>query len=267
VAFVTGAASGIGRATVFQLIADGIGKVALIDYNAKGLKEAEEEVHTRYPKVETVSAVADISKKDDVDQAMQKVVNKFDRIHFCVNAAGTGGNLAAKAFDVDNRNKVMDINVYGTWNCVDAQIEHFLKHERRPTVEVTDKEGNKMELTTRGSIVNVVSILGTIAMPNQVAYTTSKHAMIGFTKACALQYAKDGIYINAMCPGFVDTPLVSAAMWKGLEPVIKLTPMQRKSYVEEIARSTSFLACDRSSYTTGAIFNVDGGYTAGVTPM
>ncbi|KAJ4368560.1 hypothetical protein N0V86_009466 [Didymella sp. IMI 355093] len=256
VAFVTGAASGIGRATALQFIADGIRKIALIDISEESLKETANMITSKTGDAEAVTVVADVSKADDVDRAVAETVKAFGRIDYCVNSAGTGGLFGPITEQKEETlDRTLNVNVKGIWLCERAQIAQMLKQDLRQL-------NTGLPFETRGSIVHIGSILGQIAMPALGPYAISKHAVNGIVKTDALDYAKDKIRINAVCPGFVKTNFVPPEMWASLDPVITATPMQRLGTPEELAFTAVFVASDRASYMTGSMVNADGGHTA-----
>ncbi|KAJ4299358.1 hypothetical protein N0V90_004603 [Kalmusia sp. IMI 367209] len=207
VAFVTGAASGIGRSTVLQFVADGIRQIALLDVSEEGLKETTKLLSEKNPETKTVTITADVSSSKDVDRAIAETVAAFGRIDYCVNSAGTGGLFAPITEQKEETlDKTLAINVKGIWLCERAQIAQMLKQELRPL-------NTGLPFETRGSIVHIGSILGQIAMPTLGPYAISKHAVNGIVKTDALDYAKDKIRINAVTPGFVKTNFVPPEMW------------------------------------------------------
>ncbi|KAF9690532.1 hypothetical protein EKO04_011278 [Ascochyta lentis] len=256
VAFVTGAASGIGRATALQFVTDGICQIVLLDISEDGLKESADLIDIRQNEAKVLTVTADVSVADDVERPITEAVRAFGRIDYCVNSAGTGGLFGPITEQKEETlGKTLNVNVKGIWLCERAQIAQMLKQDLRPL-------NTGLPFETRGSIVNIGSILGHIAMPTLGPYSISKHAVNGITKTDALDYAKEKIRINAVCPGFVKTNFVPPEMWASLDPVIAATPMQRLGSPEEIAFTAVFVASDRASYMTGSMVNVDRGYTA-----
>lgn len=188
---------------------------------------------------------------------MEHAVKKFGRIDYAFNNAGIGGALnTSDKVERDDFERVLSVNTTGVWLCARAQIRQMLKQEK-----LSDSYRSY-----RGSIVNMASMYGLIGPSLNVpttAYATSKHAVIGMTKADAIAMAPQGIKINAICPGYVMTPLVGSTMNEGSvmdNERIKI-PLTRLANMEEIADCVAFLHSDASSYMIGASLTADGGFT------
>ncbi|OKL64329.1 hypothetical protein UA08_00890 [Talaromyces atroroseus] len=263
IALVTGAGSGIGKACALTYARDGCAGLALLDINQDGLlatkKEIEEKAYTPGGKplrVETY--VLDVADEDQVNQTFDKVVNAFGRVDYVASAAGLafkhkGGIAYAKTEDWK---RVTDVNINGAFFVLRAATKQMLQQEC--ILSVID--GRPLQ---RGSIVNFGSIQGHIATPLSTSYVASKHAIIGLTKTASEDYAKDGIRINAICPGYTYTPMTlnSPEIQKVMEEkVAVMTPMGRAAMAQEIADGVIYLSGGRSSYVTGTSLFVDGGY-------
>jgi len=253
-AFITGAASGIGQATAFAFAKNGIKKLALTDINRNALLATASAIKAQFPGVEIESMELDVCDEKAVEGCVAAAVKKFGRIDVGVNVAGIGG--AGKVTDESEETdwaKVIDINLNGVWRSQRAQLRAMLEQENLGL-----REG-------RGSIINVASMYGLVAPPAYIPaspYTASKHGVVGLTKSDAITYAAHGIRINAICPGYVNTPLLKEATVAGaMDSEIAKTPMQRMADPEEIGDSIVFLASPMSSFMTGASLVVDGGYT------
>ncbi|CZT02415.1 related to dehydrogenase [Rhynchosporium agropyri] len=260
VAFVTGAASGIGLAVARQLLLDGILQIAILDISPSTLTAASTSLQASSPKAKILQIKADCSSEGDVNGAVEKTVAEFGRLDVCFNAAGMGGGFGGIAeLEVSELDRVLELNLRGVWLCERAQIRQFLKQEMRAV-------NTGLPLQTRGAIVNVGSLTSHFAIPNLSPYIMSKHAVLGLTKADALDYGPQGIRVNCICPGWISTKMTSALvdgkMSQMGETVISRAPMSRWGHPEEIAYMTSFLLSDRASFVTGASMNVDGGYSA-----
>ncbi|TVY52157.1 Monensin polyketide synthase putative ketoacyl reductase [Lachnellula cervina] len=254
-AYITGGASGIGRATAFGLARHGIKRLALTDISQKNLSATSEALKSQYPDVEIESMQIDVRDVKAVDDSMVQVVKRFGRIDVAVNVAGVSG--AGKTTDASEESEwmgVLDVNLNGVWRSQRTQVRAMMKQEN-----LGIREG-------RGSIINVASMYGLIAAPAYIPatpYTSSKHGVIGLTRSDAITYAPHGIRINAICPGYVRTPLLHAATEAGsMDPEIAKTPMGRLAEVEEVADAIAFMASPMASFMAGSALLVDGGYSA-----
>ncbi|APA06763.1 hypothetical protein sscle_02g015330 [Sclerotinia sclerotiorum 1980 UF-70] len=253
VAFIT--ASGIGSAVARQLILDGVTNLALIDLSPMPLISTTESLLS-LPKESTILTLSyDISIEDEVDCAMSETIQKFGRIDICFNAAGVSGRLTgtadAKSVFLDN---VLDVNLKGLWLCERAELRQFLKQEERDVC-------TGLPIKTRGSILNVGSIASHSALPNSAPYVMSKHGVLGLTRTDSTDYASKGIRINCICPGFIDTPMVTSFLENEDQKsaLLARTPVARLGLPEEVAYTASFLLSDRASFITGVGIDVDGG--------
>jgi NAD(P)-dependent dehydrogenase (short-subunit alcohol dehydrogenase family) len=257
---VTGAASGIGRACANTLVEDGCARVVLADLNENGLAEVARELEVIESKVETLVFVGDMSSEADVDRMVDEAVAKFGAIHYCINSAGVTSKprtrtheLGTEAFD-----RVLNINLRGVWLCERAQIRQFLKQE--PTLKTRRRGGGQLQ---RGSIVNISSILGYTAHPTAGAYPAAKAGVLGITRTDAVAYGTDGIRINAICPGFIDTPLVKIAQEQGADysKLLNTVPFHRMGTAEEVAEAAVWLVSERASYVSGIGMPVDAAWS------
>ena len=242
IALITGAASGIGRSTailfadkgakvVVSDIADGTGTVKIIQENGG----------------DAIFIKCDISKEADVKTLISETVKKYGKIDFAFNNAGTEG-VSAMIQDYSEKDfdHIIDINLKGTWLCMKYEIQEMLKQGK-------------------GSIINCSSIAGLVGFQQAAIYTASKHGVNGMTKSAALENAKNGIRINAICPGVIDTPMIDRATGGKVETknmYAQMEPMGRLGLPEEIAEVTLWLSSDASSFITGQTFAVDGGWVA-----
>ncbi|KAG5978683.1 hypothetical protein E4U56_000123 [Claviceps arundinis] len=259
-ALVTGAASGIGKACANAFIKEGAAGVALVDINEKALQttraEIEAEIANMASNVDTseqqwlVTYVLDVTNEKQVQHVFDEAAAYFGHLDYVVNAAGVtcANPCGVASAPTEDWKRVLDINLDGTFHVLRAAVRVMLK-----------QSGPK-----RGSIVNVASILGVRGLPNTAAYVASKHAVVGLTQSAALDYAREGLRINAVCPGYTDTPLLRANpnFRERVEAAADVMPMGRLGQPEEIANGVLFLAGGRSSYVTGTMLMVDGGYAA-----
>ncbi|KQN74198.1 SDR family oxidoreductase [Devosia sp. BK] len=242
VAFVTGGASGIGEAVVKQLAARGA-KVVVADLKLDAAQAAVDAVKAAGG--EAAAVAVDVSKIDQVEKAVQFAVDTYGRLDVAVNNAGIGGK-AAKAGDYtfDDWHKVIDVNLNSVFYSMKYEIAAMLKNGG-------------------GAIVNMASILGTNGFASAPAYVSAKHGVVGLTKAAAIDYAKEGIRVTAVGPGFIETPLLgSATPSDTLNGLRALHPVGRLGQSGEVAALTLFLLSDEASFITGSYHLVDGGYAA-----
>ncbi|KAJ5594705.1 uncharacterized protein N7459_000913 [Penicillium hispanicum] len=262
-ALITGAASGIGRACSLAFASEGAAGIALLDLNLEALSTVKAEIEEQCTKqnrekpihLETYST--NISDENEVDRVMSEVAVKFGRLDYVVNAAGIamkhpGGAAFAETADWQ---RIMDVNLSGSFFVFRAAAKVMLKQE--PIRSSID--GRPLQ---RGSIVNFASIQAVVGVPMSTAYAVSKHGVLGLTRTASEDYAKDGLRINAICPGYTETPLTTQpAILKVMEEkVASSVPMQRMGSPREIADGVLYLAGGRSSFVTGTALVVDGGY-------
>ena len=245
IAVVTGAASGIGRAIALGYGREGA-RLVLLDINEKGAAEAAQEIRSAGGEAE--SFALDVTRREDCIAVAKQVADKVGQVSILVNNAGINRRNAFTA-DPDAVLKdwqdIMAINLNGVFNVTHA----FLGQLR----------------ATKGRIVNIGSVQSFVHVrtPNSPAYTTSKHGVLGFTRALAAELGKHGVRVNAIGPGLIETPLNASvrANDPGLVKIfIDHTPLGRAGKPEDIVGPAIFLASDLSSYVTGAIVMADGGY-------
>jgi NAD(P)-dependent dehydrogenase (short-subunit alcohol dehydrogenase family) len=244
VAIVTGASSGIGRITAVALAKEGI-KVSLA---ARRDKEGEETL--RFVKEaggDGIFVRTDVSSEDDVKSLVEKTVKKYGRLDYAFNNAGVvedPGLFTTKTST--NFDKLMTVNVKGVWLSMKYEILQMLKNGG-------------------GAIVNTSSVYGVVANPKLPFYTASKHAVLGLTKSAALEYAKNGIRINAVAPGAIETEMMEQSIGNNKQlrdELVALHPIGRAGKPEEIANSVVWLLSDKASFLTGHTLLVDGGWVS-----
>ena len=240
VVFITGAASGIGRASAIAFAAEGA-RVAISDRSAEALKEVEATI--RKAGAEVLAIPCDVSFPDQVEAAIKQVIDKFGRLDVAFNNAGVE-NKAAPVHEIDlaEWDRILNINLRGTFVC--------MKHELAQMI----KQGS-------GVIVNTSSGAGIRGVEGGASYTASKHAIIGLTRAAALDYAKRNIRINAVLPGNIETPMMDRFTGGDIQKAIDLEPVGRLGKPEEIAEAVLWMASDLGGFVTGAATVIDGGWS------
>ncbi len=244
VALITGASSGIGRATALAFGRKGA-SVACLDIQEDGGMKTCRMIEEAGGKA--IFLKCDVAKDSDVRGSIEKVEKAFGRLDFAFNNAGTEG---LQAFTTDcseaNWNCVIDTNLKGVWLCMKYQIPLLLKQKG-------------------GAIINCSSVAGLVGFPSIPAYVASKHGVIGLTKTAALEFAKQGIRINAICPGVIQTPMIdrfSHGEAQIQKQLVEGEPVGRIGNPEEVASAVLWLCSEGASFTTGTAIPVDGGWTA-----
>lgn len=244
VAFVTGAGSGIGRETALAFAREGASVVA-----ADVSEQANQETASLIEKEggRAIAVRCDVTKAADVARAIAKTVEAFGRLDFAFNNAGIEPRKPAPTADYDEEewHRIIDINLRGVFLC--------MKHE----IPVILKQGG-------GAIVNTSSGAGVIGIKGSPAYTAAKHGVIGLTRAAALDYAAQNLRINAICPGYIDTPMMGRFTGdtpEGRAKVIAEEPAGRMGKPEEIAAAVLWLCSEGAAFMVGHAMVVDGGQT------
>jgi len=244
VALVTGAASGLGLATA-KAFAESGASVVLADWNEKAAQTAADKLAAQGHQVLAIQC--DVADDAQVEAMVHQTVAKFGRLDVAYNNAGVQ-NVIAETADTtrDDYDRVMGINLRGVWSC--------MKFELR-----------QMRQQGSGAIVNCSSLGGLIGGNRRGIYHAAKHGVIGFTKSAALEYATQGIRVNAVCPGMIHTSMldemIAAGQGEELEAALKAyVPMGRRGRPEEIADAVLWLCSSAASYVTGQSISVDGGY-------
>jgi len=246
---------GIGQHAAYALARQGVRSFALLDRNP--ITSTAQHLQKHYPDVQIKSLSLDVSDEAAVDDSIAQTVHAFGRIDYALNNAGIGGALkTTDQVEAEDFERVLRVNTTGVWLCQRAQIRQMLKQDPLTS----------SPRSARGSIVNTASMYGIIAPSSNVpatAYAASKHAVVGLTRADALAFAGRGIRINALCPGYVLTPLVQGTMGKGsiMDDEREKVPLKRFASMEEIADVVAFLHSEASSYVVGAAVVADGGFT------
>jgi NAD(P)-dependent dehydrogenase (short-subunit alcohol dehydrogenase family) len=243
VVFITGGLSGIGKACAIAAIQEGA-RVAIVDIKSPSNESAKEAMRNVSSDVMFIDC--DVSSFEEVSQAVGQVVKKWGSLDVALNNAGIGGT-PNKVGAMSNNEwlTVIGVNLNGVFNCMRHQLA-------------------QMSAQKSGVIVNMASILSKVGFTTASHYVAAKHGVIGLTQTAALEYAEEGIRINAMCPAFIDTPMLAKG---GItsnvdvkQHIESLHPMKRLGRSEEVASAFIFLASNESSFVTGTALDVDGGY-------
>jgi len=245
-ALITGGGGGIGRATALAFAREGA-RVAVADLMAEAARETVAQVNASGG--QAISLSGDVSRDADVRAMIDAVVGTYGRLDCAFNNAGIAGwqvdailkktaEWSEEAFD-----RMIAVNLKGVWLC--------MRHELP-----------QMQAQGGGAIVNTGSIAGLVGLPNSSAYVAAKHGVVGLTKTAALEYAEANIRVNAVCPGYIRTPMTEPSMQLRGAAILAQTPLKRMGNPEEIAEMVVWLCSERASYVSGAAYNVDGGWMA-----
>jgi NAD(P)-dependent dehydrogenase (short-subunit alcohol dehydrogenase family) len=249
VAVVTGAAGGIGRASALAFAKKGA-KVVVADMQVDQGAETVRMIENKGG--EAIFVRTDVSNSTDVRTLINTTVKRFGRLDYGVNNAGVGGPNAATAdYPEEEWNRIIGINLTGVWLCMKYEILEMLKQGK-------------------GVIVNTASTMGLTGLSLVCGYVAAKHGVVGLTKVAAMEYAQKGIRVAAVCPGFVETPMMDEAAAIGGVPnedfykaLGGFSSAKRVGKPEEIANAVVWLCSDSASYVTGTTLVVDGGWICG----
>jgi NAD(P)-dependent dehydrogenase (short-subunit alcohol dehydrogenase family) len=248
VAVVTGAAGVIGSATI-RLLAERGARVVAVDRREQDLKTAIRDLPAS---AQALAVSADVTDEDEVADYVRAAVDRFGTIDAFYNNAGIEGDIAPiTKYSLETFRKVIDVNVVGVFLGLKHVLPVMLKQNR-------------------GSIINTASIAGLCGSPDVAVYSASKHAVIGLTKSAALECSATGVRVNCVCPGLIDSRMLSAIIEgrnAGNAPVpndkiVERIPARRLGHASEVASIVAFLASDEASYVSGSAYTVDGGRTA-----
>ena len=237
VAVITGGASGIGAATAKLFVSEGA-KVVLVDLNEEKGKAFEAEL--RALNAEALFVKANITSEDDVANVFKQTVEAFGRVDVVFNNAGIGRVHSSHDLEYSEWRNTVNVDLDGVFLVAREALREMLK-------------------TGGGTIVNTASMFGLVGSSGSAAYNAAKGGVINLTRSLAVEYAEKNIRINALCPGFIDTPIIPEESKQALS---EATPMKRLGKAEEMATAVLFMACDDSSFMTGNYLTVDGGYTS-----
>ncbi|KAI9727522.1 MAG: hypothetical protein M1828_006464 [Chrysothrix sp. TS-e1954] len=260
-ALITGAGSGIGRETAFTFAENGAAGVVLADINYASVQEVAIKAKTLATNSEChiVAVEADVTDKTSVQQMIDRALAAFGRIDYAVNSAGIGTKTDRPISDMDLQEyeTINDVNYRGLLFCVGAESKAMLEQEER---FVEHRNGRRS--VGKGAIVNITSLASFTPAPYKVHYVASKFAAMGITKTAALELCRQGIRVNAVCPGWIDTPLSNEEMERSpsIADVLKrAAPLGRIGKVEEVSGVVHFLCSPAASFVNGEGWIVDSG--------
>ncbi|ESK55617.1 SDR family NAD(P)-dependent oxidoreductase [Acinetobacter tjernbergiae] len=243
VALVTGAASGMGLTTA-QAFAKAGASVVLADIHQEAVQTAANELIAQGHKAIAISC--NVADESQVKAMIDTTISVFGRLDMAFNNAGINSPVAETAdADGEEFDRIQSVNLRGVWNCMKYELLHMRKQDR-------------------GAIVNCSSIGGLIGIADRGMYHASKHGVIGLTKSAALEYASRGIRVNAICPGIINTPMVSSMLERepeAMNELLKDVPIARLGLPEEIASAVLWLCSPGAAFVIGQALAIDGGYT------
>jgi 3-oxoacyl-[acyl-carrier protein] reductase len=239
VCVVTGAARGIGYATISKFVKEGA-KVIACDIDEAAVTAIEKEMTAAGHAA--MGRVVDVTKRASIDAMVTDVMNRFGRIDALVNNAGIVADSQLKKMSDAQFDRVIDVNLKGTYNCTRAVVDIMIAQ-------------------SGGVILNASSIVGLYGNFGQTNYAASKFGVIGMVKTWARELGRYGIRSNAVCPGFIETPILTSVPEKVRKSLEERVPLGRLGLPEEVANLYAFLASDEASYINGAVIEVSGGLT------
>jgi NAD(P)-dependent dehydrogenase (short-subunit alcohol dehydrogenase family) len=247
VALVTGGGSGIGRATAVAMAREGA-RVAVSDLFKEGIEATVALINAGGG--QGIAIAGDVAEEADVANMVARTVSAFGRLDCAFNNAGVAGRsvgpVGQRTHELAQASvaKMFAINLMGVFLCLKHEITQMLK------------QGGG------GAIVNTASIAGLIGLATSAHYVATKHGVVGLTKSAAIEYAQDGIRVNCVNPGYIQTPMTKETMEERFDEIMAKVPVRRLGQAEEIAEAVVWMCSDKASFMTGASHVVDGGYTA-----
>lgn len=249
VAVITGAGSGIGRASALEFAREGA-RVVVADLNLAGALETARQIKAGGG--QAIAVETDVARPESVQTLVAQTLETFSQVHVLLNNAAIQVNKTVEDTTVEEWNREINVNLGGVFLC----SKFFLPHLRQ----------------TRGCIINMSSVNGFFVEPMCAGYCATKAAIIGLTKAMAIDHGKEGIRVNCICPGYIDAGLAWGYFEAQPDPAAaraaagKLHALWRIGRPEEVARVAVFLASDEASFMTGSAVVVDGGFGSGLPP-
>ncbi|MEH7115116.1 SDR family oxidoreductase [Neobacillus niacini] len=240
VAIITGGTFGIGESTVRLFAKEGAKVVIAARNEAKGAKLVDS---IKAEGGEALFVKTDVSKEEDVANLVQQTVETYGKVDVLFANAGVGDMQDLDCCTLEEWNRTISVDLTGVFLCNKYAIKEMAK-------------------IGEGSIINCASILGHVGQMSVSAYAAAKGGVVNMTRAAAVTYASQGIRINAVCPGYIDTPILENTPSEVIDQLVSMVPARRLGKPEEVANCVLFLASDESSFVTGANLLVDGGYTA-----
>jgi len=235
VAIITGGAQGIGKAITLKFAAEGA-KIAVFDVKeAEDTKSDVEKLNREF-----MFLKVDVSNYADVSKNVKEVIDRFSQIDILVNNAGITRDTLLVRMSEENWDKVLNINLKGVFNMSKEVVKYMMKKKS-------------------GRIINISSIIGLVGNPGQANYAASKAGIIGLTKSVAKEFAKRGITVNAIAPGYIKTPMTDVLKDDAKNRLKEMIPLGEIGTAEDVANLALFLASDDARYITGQVINVDGG--------
>ena len=236
-AIVTGGSQGIGRATAMQFAREGA-QVVVADVNAEAGTATAEAIADAGGTAQFVAC--NVADRSAVDALIEATLEAFGTLDILVNNAGITRDATLKKMDAEAFRAVIEVNLEGVFHCTQAAYPH-------------------LSASDHGRVLNAASVVGLYGNFGQTNYVASKSGVIGMTRTWAREFGRDGITVNAVAPGFIDTPMVETVPDKVINSLTEKTPLGRLGTPADIANAYTFLASDEAAFITGAVLSVDGG--------
>ena len=234
---ITGAAQGIGKSIALLLAQNGA-NIVVSDINLERAEETAREIESNGSKAMAVKV--DVANLKEVEQMVEAILEKFGKIDILVNNAGITRDKLILRMTEEDWDAVLNVNLKGTFNCTKVVVRHMAKQRS-------------------GKIISIASVVGEMGNAGQANYSASKAGVIGLTKTIAREFAQRGINVNAIAPGYIETPMTEVLAEKVKEELKRLIPMERLGKPEDVAEAVLFLVSEESNYITGQVLNVNGG--------